>query len=94
MSFRRTRFDDATRVGAGDFHLSLVGLNRAEHLVQCDFVADRDLPPGDRGIFQTLTEVGHQEVAHVGHGWLIAFSTQSSNRSTPGNQSFSSRAGG
>ena len=95
VSFCATEFDDPARVGTRYLHLGLVRLDRAQRLVQCDVVADRDTPAGDRRILEALAEVGNEEVPHIlGHGWVIAFSTQSSNRSTPGSHSFSSRAGG
>ncbi len=91
FALRAAEGDDPADVRAGDLDLRLVGLHGAQRLVEFDDVADRDGPLGDRGVLQALTEVGNQEVAH---GRRIAFSTQSSSRSTPGNQTFSIRAGG
>ena len=95
VAFVAAEFDDPAGIGARYLHLGLVGLDRAQRLVQFDVIADGDVPGGYRGVLEALTEIGNQEVLHaLAHGCCVAFSTQSSSRSTPGSHSFSSRAGG
>src|SRR6185503_16336493 len=84
-------------VGAGDLDLGLVGLHRAQRLVEVDVIAHRDAPTRDRRVLQTLPQIGHQEIAYLSrtrHGRSMVRSMQSSSRSGPGSQSFSNRAGG
>ena len=93
FAFAPTEFGDAPGERAGDLHLGFVGLQRAQGLVQRHLVPDGHRPAGDGGFLQALAEIGDAEFEQLGH-CLSAFSTQSSRRSTPGNHSFSSRAGG
>ena len=89
---RAAEFEHLAGERAGDLDLGLVGFDRAQRLIELNGVADGDTPAGDGGVLQSLSEIGDQELPV--HGCSSARSTQSSNRSTPGSQAFSSRAGG
>src|SRR4029079_17635335 len=81
-------------IRTGNLDHGLIRLHRAQRLVQLHLITDRDVPAGDRRVFEAFTQVRDEELLHGAHGCSIARSTQSNSRSGPGSHSFSSRAGG
>ena len=94
LAFGTAQLHHPAGVWAGNLDLGLVGLHRAQRLVQFDVVADRDVPASDRRVLKAFAQIRNQKLLHGTHGCTIARSTQSNSRSGPGSHSFSRRAGG
>ena len=86
-------FDDAAGVRAWDLNFGFRRLERAQRLVEFHHIAHLDAPGRQRRVLEALAEIRHQKRLDA-HGAPRTFPTQSSSRSGPGSQNFSSRAGG
>ena len=56
---------DPARLGRGNFHDRLLGLDRHQRLVDDDMIAFRDMPGDEFGLLQPLAQIGQAERRHV-----------------------------